>query len=377
MIQGFLIIIGISLCCSLTFSLLRQHRFFAHSYFSRFNLIEYFGYGSKAFLLSLPVFFLGLSILYLIGWAFANASLIGRILIAVIIIAVLTCPLCFHPLAVINRLFPRIQPKLRSGKTYVVFTFDAEEDFDGAGYHNSYKYITSGAFYQLVKGLAERGVAATFYLTPNLCKDMPEVIRYLKDRNQTIGIHLHPHNLIAVSHPYKHPYFETGRDEIADYNFGQKMELMNLAKEQVESVAGHEVLLFRSGRHSCDYELERIAKEIGCEMISNHKGSYFIQPVGIWNLDSGVYDILAQQTDKADDFIRVFRKMSRKEGVITFTGHPMLLYDHTLGKVNEARLEQIFQFVDYLRGQGDVEFIDQRQLLILAKASMRCKSIKE
>ena len=73
----------------------------------------------------------------------------------------------------------------------------------------------------------------------------------------------------------------------------------------------------------------------------------------------------------ADAFIKVFKKMSRKERVITFTAHPMLLYDHALGKTDEDKLEQIFKFVDYLKGQENIEFIDQWQLLQLFRAGVR------
>ena len=260
----YLILVGLSLFCSLVFSLLRQRRFFSHSRFrrlSRLNLIEYSGYGLKAFLLSLPLFLVGFLALYLIVWVFINVPPLWKGLTGVLL-ATLVVIILFrtHPGATLNWLFPPVGLNVRSDKRYVLLTFDTEEDWDGFKYYNSYLYITSGVFYQLVDGLNQRGVRATFYITPSLAAEMPEVLRYLEDRNQTIGAHLHPHNLINVSYPYPSPYRDTKGDELKYYGLDDKKRLLELAKTQIEDILGHKARLFRSGRHSCDYELEKWLK---------------------------------------------------------------------------------------------------------------------
>jgi len=372
----FLILIGLSVCLSLAYCLLRQRRFFSHSRFRglrSFNVVEYSGYGLKAFLLSLPAFFIILVALYLIGWGFAVAPPLGKSLISIIIaIALVIILFRSHPRAALNRLFPPVQLKLDSSKKYIIFTFDTEEDWGGLKYYNSYLYITSGAFYQLVDGLNQRGVRATFYITPSLATQMPEVLKYVEDKNHTIGVHLHPHNLIPVDYPYLSPYVDTKGDEIKHYSSVEKKRFLELAKAQVEATVGHPVLLFRSGRHSCDYELEKIAKAVGFKVISNHKGSYFIKPVGLWNLDAGAGDILdLKRFSRLDAILELWQKERKKGKIITFPAHPMRLYNHALGNFTQAQPALLLEFVDYLRGQDNVEFITQEQLLHLIEASVK------
>jgi len=371
----FLILISLSICFSLAFSRLRQRRFFSHSRSRRLrslNIIEYSGYGLKAFILSLPVFLIIFLALYSIGWAFAISSPLGKGLIGVIIVfGVVIILFRSHPGANLNRLFPPIPPNFHSGKRYILFTFDTEEDWDGEYYH-SYLYITSGAFYQLVDGLNQRGISATFYVTPSLATEMPQVLRYLEEKNHRIGVHLHPHNLIPVSYPYQPRFSDTKGDEIKLYNSDEKRRLLELAKAQVEAVVGHQVPLFRSGRHSCDYQLEKIAKAVGFKAISNHKGSYFIKPVGLWNLDAGVGDILEPGGFRnLDTLLELWQKEGERGEIVTFAAHPMRLYNHAVGNFVQGGLELLLEFVDYLREQDNVEFITQGQLLHLIEASVK------
>lgn len=188
--------------------------------------------------------------------------------------------------------FPR-PPGLKATKHYVVFTFDTEEDWHpNFGYFNSYKYITSGIFYQLVDGLTERNVSATFNITPNLAKDMPKLLKYLENKKQTIGVHPHPHTLIKIDYPFKTKGRKTNEYKITCYDFAEKLKLMRLAKDTIESVVGHEVLLYRSGGLLCDYEVEKIGSLLGYRRISNYRNkTYFIRPLNIWNLGPGTGDI--------------------------------------------------------------------------------------
>ncbi len=232
-------------------------------------------------------------------------------------------------------------------------------------YLDSYHYILSGAFYQLVDGLKQRGVRATFYVTPSLVAEMPEVLRHLEDSNHTIGVHLHPHNLIPVSYPYPSPYRDTKGDEIKLYGVADQKRLLELAKTQIESKLGHQARLFRSGRHSCNYELEKVAKATGFEAISNHKGSYFIEPAGLWNLDIGAGDILdPERFSRIDDLLALWHK-ERMRKIITFVGHPMRLYNSELGSITQGQPALLLDFVDYLKAQDGVEFITQDRFLDL------------
>ncbi|MFC1871156.1 polysaccharide deacetylase family protein [Chloroflexota bacterium] len=288
-----------------------------------------------------------------------------------VLIAVVVLFFRLHPGAIVNRLLPPVQPRLQSDKRYILFTFDTEEDWDGFSYFNSYRYIASGAFYQLVDGLKQRGVAATFYVTPSLVADMPEVLRHLGDNNHAIGVHLHPHNLIPVSYPYPAPYRDTQGDEIKLYSAADKKKLLEMAKEQLESKLGHQARLFRAGRHSCDCELEKMTKAVGFEAISNHKGNYHIEPVGLWNLDVGAGGILdPERFSRIDDLLALWHK-ERMRKIITFAAHPMRLYNFELGSITQGQPALLLDFVDYLRCQEGIEFITQDQLLDLLESGMR------
>lgn len=362
-------IILISLIFSFLFSSAREYRILSHFIFSCPNFIEYFGYASKAFLLSLPFFFIAFFVLYQLIRVFVKGGYKRKILISVIVIAILLSPFYSNPGVVLNHIIPPIQPNLNNDKTYVVFTFDTEEDYiRGLGYYDSYKYITSGAFYQLAEGLAARNISATFYVTPNLARDIPEVLDYLEEKNQSIGVHLHPHTLLNISYPYKPPFEETKGDDIAAYDFAEKKRLMKLAKGEVEAAVGHKTLLYRSGKLSCDCEIEEIAKDLDYEAISNHKGIYYIEPIGIWNFDVGEEDLLDfSKFDELPEYIEHFEKRAKKQRIVIFSAHPMSLYDHTLDKTREKELNIFFEFVDYLKNEKNVEFINQHQLLLMTQ----------
>lgn len=361
--KHWIIIVAVSLLFAFLFSLAREHRILAHLFWIN-RIVEYSGYGLKAFLFSLLLFLIVFGMLYYVIRA-CKRSHKWKIAIGIIIIAILSSPFYSHPVAVLSQEIPPVQPSLNN-ETFAIFTFDTEEDWDPHThcYYDSYKYITSGAFYQLVDGLDERNVSATFYVTPNLARDMPEVLKHLENRGQTIGVHLHPHGLVDVNYPYA----QTRGDEIDEYNYSEKWDFMKRAKDEIEGIVGHEVLLYRSGKLSCDYEVEKIAGDLGYKAISNHRGIYFIEPIGIWNLGEATCDILdAERFDSLDKYIALFRLRDEHENIVTFSGHPMRLYNLKQNQIDEKAIELFLEFVDYLRGEPDIEIINQYQLLELAQ----------
>jgi len=265
-----------------------------------------------------------------------------------------------------RRIFSKKVDHLPSNKIYVSFTFDTEEDWDNNPlyhnsmvYYNSYKYITSGIFYRLVNGFDERDISATFYVTYNVARDMPEVLKYLEEKNQAIGAHVHPHNFEDVAYPYNGG---ADGDKITSYSFTKNMEWMRVTKDLIESITGSDILLYRSGRLACNNETEKAAKLIGFKAISNHRGVYYMKPFGIWNLGVGVCDIFDFKVfDSLDKYTELFK--SEPDQIIVFSAHPMLLYNHATDEMKEEELNMFFKFVDYLRNDENVEIINQYQLL--------------
>lgn len=262
----------------------------------------------------------------------------------------------------------KVQYRL-ANKIHVLFTFDTEEDWDNNNplyyhsmvYYDSYKYIFSGIFYKLVKGLNERSVTATFYVTYNVASVMPEVLEYLERKNQRIGVHVHPHNFQNVAYPYA-----TGKrgDRITSYSFAEKIKWMKTVKDQIEPAVGHQILLYRSGQLACDNQTEKAARSVGFQAISNCSGVYCIKPLSIWNLGVGEEDLFDfGRFGNLSKYIEHFKKRAKKEQIIVFSAHPMLLYNHATDKTREEELNTFFDFVDYLKVNENVEIINQYQLL--------------
>ena len=258
---------------------------------------------------------------------------------------------------------------LPSNKTYICFTFDTEEDWDNnnpsyyksTAYYNSYKYITSGALYQLVESLSKRSVRATFYVTYNVARNIPEVLKMLGEKSQTIGVHVHPHVFEDVSYPYNGG---PDGDKITSYSFTKKIEWMELTKGQIESIVGYDILLYRSGKLACDNETENAAKLAGFKAISNHKGIYYMKSPGIWNLGVGEEDLLDfEKFNELSKYIKHFEKRNRKEHIVIFSAHPMLLYDHSNNEIREKGLKIFLEFIDYLGNLKNTEIISQYELL--------------
>jgi hypothetical protein len=268
-------------------------------------------------------------------------------------------------------IFSKKVSHLSSNKIYVSFTFDTEEDWDNnnpqyylsMAYYDSYKYITSGAFYRLVNNLDKRGISAMFYVTYNVARDMPKVLKYLEVKNQAIGVHVHPHHFEDVEYPYN-----GGKDgdKITSYSFTEKMKWMRFTKEKIESIVGHEILLYRSGRLACDNETEKAAILTGFKAISNHRGVYYMKTVSIWNLGVGRCDIFDFKVFAVlNNYIELFE--SEPDQIIVFSAHPMLLYNHAADRIREKELNTFFEFIDHLNSNKDIEIINQYQLLQMVK----------
>jgi hypothetical protein len=271
-----------------------------------------------------------------------------------------------------RRIFSKEISRLSSNKIYVLFTFDTEEDWDNNNplypnssvYYNSYKYISNGIFYQLINGFDKEGVSATLYVTPNLARDMVGILKYLENKGQTIGVHLHPHNLVDVEYPYGSPFTQSRKDMITNYSYFEKLEFMKRAKAEVESVVGHKILLYRSGKLACDNETERAVKLTGFKAISNHRGIYYIKPLDIWNLGVGKEELMDfRMFNELSKYVKHFKERAKKEQIIVFSAHPMLLYNHATDEVKEKELNIFFEFIDYLKNDENVEIINQYQLL--------------
>ena len=269
-----------------------------------------------------------------------------------------------------RRVFSKKVGHLSSNKIYVAFTFDTEEDWDNRAYYDSYKYVSSGAFFRLVNGFDERGINATFYVTYNVARDRPAVLNYLEERNQRIGVHVHPHNFRRVMYPYviKKKNINKKKDNITFYSFTEKINYMKLLKDQIESVVGYEILLYRSGLLLCDNETIKAAKLTGFKAISNHPGIYYMKRLGIWNLGAGMEDLFDFNTfNELSKYIIYFKERTKGAQIIVFSAHPMLLYNHATEEIREKELNTFFAFIDYLNSNKNVEIIDQYQLLRMVR----------
>lgn len=282
-----------------------------------------------------------------------------------------------------RRIFSEEINHLPSNKIYVSFTFDTEEDWENNNplydssmvYYDSYKYINSGALYRLADGLNKRNASATFYITYNIARDMLDVPKYLEEFGHAIGAHLHPHNFDYGN--IKYPYDSGNGDKITANSFSEKKKWMTLLKNQIESVLGHDIALYRSGRLECDNDIEAIANSIGFEAISNHLQVSYNRSCNIWNLGVGKCDIFDfREFDILDKYIELF-KSSWSEKIIVFSAHPMLLYNHATNEIREKDLDIFLEFVDYLKNLENVEMVNQYKLLQIVKDSRITNKKKE
>jgi len=264
-----------------------------------------------------------------------------------------------------HSLFDKRIGRVPSGKTYVCLTFDTEEDWNYDSdqntniYFNSYRYISSYAFNELLDGLYDRDISATFYLTLGMAK-LGETLKYLVKKKHNIGVHVHPHNFKNTVYPY---YTIVDGDRLTDYNLETQKEWMEITKRQIESTIGHPVHLFRSGKLACNNETERAAKLAGFKAISNHSGISYNRYLRLWNLGVGAQDIFDFQT--YSDLAKYINLLnSHNESIIIFSAHPMMLYDYKNSCIRQHQLKTFFKFIDYIISR-DIAFLNQEQLLYL------------
>ena len=265
----------------------------------------------------------------------------------------------------LRRIFP--------DRTLVALTFDTEEDWDlpnGMLYYNSYKYITSGALNKLAQCLRDRSISATFYVTPNLVRDMPEVPKRLELMGHTIGVHLHVHNFKET----RYPYFVPPEDRMVEQSFDRKLKYIRLAKCKIEQAVGHEVPIFRSGHSSCDPETEKAVKLVGFKAISVYQGVFFIHAKKLWNLGNGggfcLFDY--RKSDRIQRYIDKRSDVLIKGDILVFLAHPMSLYNYSEDKICSKKLDVFAAFLDTLISDDTVQFVNQYRLLQLLERRLGC-----
>jgi len=360
---------------SLIFVVLRNLRFFVHHGVPDF--VEFFGYGPIAFVLSLPItFIISILIVSLFGRAIKNEKLMFILAVLLVAIPVITNfgyneirdfaynPYCNYIYGPMSRIFPPIEPSTKGNTVYVIFTFDIEEDLiPGDRYLDSYKYIDSGILEYIAKNLHKHNISATFYVTPNVARDRPEALRMLERYGHEVGLHMHVHTMKNISYPYilrKNGSFIRYDDMIKFYNYSQQLKFLKDGKRKVETVLGHEIYFYRSGYYSCSLNTEKAAKAAGFKAIANHRGVFYIEPIGIWNL--GRVDIQLY-TGNLTHLIYQFEEKRKSQRIINIFAHPMYYYNHTTNTVELNKLKIFSEFLDYLEKADNVKVVNSSELL--------------
>lgn len=243
----------------------------------------------------------------------------------------------------------------------VAFTFDVEEDWEESPYplyYDSYHYMDSGAFRELVNGLSDRDIAGTFYVTPNVARDRPDELRYLEQNGHRIGAHLHVHDLFDLQYPCA-PGEE---DNITFYDYRSKSRLIGRTKRLLDSVLARPVVLYRSGRYACDGQVEEVVRNAGFLGIANHTGVFPIEHLKMWNLGGSSVDLFSSQCASVEKCVNLFETWKNHEKFVVFSAHPMLLYDRRKGMRTEL-LSNFLEFVTILQSKYAVEVTEQHEIL--------------
>ena len=271
-----------------------------------------------------------------------------------------------------TKLPPVVTVQPNDNYTYVIFTFDTEEDTVPGKYKlNSYEYIDNGVLEYIAKELYLHNISATFYVTPNVARDRPDALKMLEKYGHEIGLHIHVHTLKNDTvYPYilrdKHGNVVHFDDFIEFYNYSTQKKFMLIGKKRIEKVLGHKIYFYRSGCYSCSLDTERAARDVGFRAIANHRGIYYIEPVGIWNL--GRVDINLN-TDNVTYLIQQFEEKRKSQKIINIFNHPMYYYNCTSKKVEKRKLKAFVEFLDYLGSLHDIKKINSTTLLMLLQKS--------
>ncbi|MCD6100324.1 MAG: polysaccharide deacetylase family protein [Candidatus Marinimicrobia bacterium] len=252
-------------------------------------------------------------------------------------------------------------------KIIVCMTFDTEEDWDLENrlYYNSFKYIDSGALYELGCGLADRGISATFFVTTKVGKERPHVLTFLEEKGHAIGVHLHVHDLESCT---RYPYRADEADAITSYDKSKKIEYMRRAKSCLEDLLTYEVVLYRSGRLQFDYETERVAVRTGFKLFANRRGIYRMGNADLWNVGVGSCDLFEFcRVYNLNCFLSLFEKERAGQNVIVFSAHPMSLYDYSTESVHRERFNLLWLFIDTLLQQSHIVFCNQKNMVDILK----------
>jgi len=262
---------------------------------------------------------------------------------------------------------------LREDERFIVLIFDVEEDLDFYSelYYNSFKYIDSGAFNDLISLLDDLDICATFYITPQVAEHLNDMIKESLLNTHSLGVHLHPHNVVRVNYPF---YSRSIIDHLSLYKYDEKLTMMQRAKSRIERVLDRKIFLFRSGRLCCDDEIEKIASILGYKAISNHRYTYYIKPLKIWNLDAGKHDLFVLLLKHGyKPLVKCITKSTEK--IIALPGHPMRLYNYQRGKIISHLLSTFSSFIKTMIKEGNVHFIDQYRLLLLLERRLKMNTL--
>jgi peptidoglycan/xylan/chitin deacetylase (PgdA/CDA1 family) len=253
--------------------------------------------------------------------------------------------------------------KVLGEKRLICLSFDVEEDWDIAGgklYYNSYYYVKSGAFEELLRLLRGKGISATFYVTPNFTQSNPIMVKEIEAFDHCIGVHLHTHNFEL---PSFYPFIAPPEHRLVKQPFAKAVKYMKSAKNKIESVVGHEVVLFRPGHISCNPKVEKAAGDAGFQAISAYPFTCRFLLTGLWNLPMGRHDMFDPMVTEKERY----KTADNSVGITGYFAHPMSLYDYSTHNVRFDVLASFTRFIEKMILQPNVCFVNHLDLLSMCK----------
>jgi hypothetical protein len=247
----------------------------------------------------------------------------------------------------------------------VVLSFDSEEDWSPRSdmlrmghvpargtYFPTCAYVDSGILERLAQGLNERGIAATFYCTPNLVRARPCAVRAISELGHEIGLHLHMHNVREVTYPYQ----TDDLDDLTHWDYATLLRAMEESRALLERVTGRPVVSFRSGGWVVGYRVVAACRSCGFTSLSNSESTFRL-PNGLWQIEAAHEDDVARPTALLDRCA-----LASPSKLIPAFSHPMILYDRLTDTPREGLLDAFFASLDELRrAQPQLRFIAASQ----------------